>query len=203
MKKIVLNSVYLGNIQYFTALKNADEVLIEIYDHYEKQSFRNRTEIYGANGLLKLIIPLERRGKRMPMNSVKLDNDQRWRFEHWRSLESAYRSSPYFEYYEDHFEPFFKKEYTYLAEFNQLLQEKVLSLLQIDTKISYTTSYEKTHEGYTDLRNTIHPRLKPNEQIPAAGYYQVFDAKCGFIPNLSILDLMFNEGPRGVSLLSY
>ena len=201
MKKVILNSVYLGNLAYYTALKNADEVLIEECEHYEKQSFRNRTEIYGANGLLKLIIPLERKGRRTPLNTVKIDNEQRWRFEHWRSLESAYRSSPYFEYYEDHFEPFFKKEYTLLTDFNRELQETILKFLQIDTTISYTTEYHKTYDGYTDLREKIHPRIKPEPQVPKEPYYQVFDSKCGFIPNLSILDLMFNEGPRGVALL--
>ncbi len=199
--KVILNSVYLGNIQYYAAIKNADEVIIEVCDHYEKQSYRNRCEIYGANGLLKLIIPLERRGKRIPVNSIKMDNEQRWRHEHWRSLASAYRSSPYFEYYEDHFEPFFKKEYERLSEFNQLLQEKILTLLQIDTPITYTTEYHKNYEGYLDLREKIHPRHKPMEQIPPEGYTQVFEDKCGFIPNLSIVDLMFNEGPRGVLLL--
>jgi hypothetical protein len=200
--KVILNSVYLGNIAYYSALKNADEALIEVCDHYEKQSYRNRTEIYGANGLLKLIIPLERRGKRMPLHTVKIDNEQRWRFEHWRSLESAYRSSPYFEYYEDHFAPFYSKNYTYLGEFNQLLQEKVIQLLKIETKISYTTEYHKEYgSDYLDLRNKIHPRIKPEPQMPTENYYQVFDAKCGFIPNLSILDLMFNEGPRGIAFL--
>lgn len=200
--KVVLNTAYLGNIQYYAAIKNADEVLIEVCDHYEKQSYRNRCEIYGANGLLKLVIPLERKGKRIPVKNVKMDHEQKWRHEHWRSLASAYRSSPYFEYYEDHLEPFFKKEYECLAEFNQLLQEKILNLLQIDTPISYTTEYNKEYDGYLDLREKIHPRNKPSLQIPVEGYMQVFDAKCGFISNLSIVDLMFNEGPRGVVLLN-
>jgi hypothetical protein len=199
--RVVLNSVYLGNIQYYTALKNADEVIIEVCDHYEKQSYRNRCEIYGANGLLKLIIPLERKGKRVPLHDVKIDNEQRWRHEHWRSLASAYRSSPYFEYYEDHFEPFFKKEFASLSEFNQALQEKILTLLQIETPVTFSTEYQKEYEGFVDLREKIHPRNKPTGQIPSEGYTQVFEDKCGFISNLSIVDLMFNEGPRGVLLL--
>ena len=95
--KVILNTNYFGNIHYFSVFKNADEVLIEVCDHYEKQSYRNRTEIYGANGLLKLVIPLNRQGKRTVVKDVLIDNSQKWQNEHWRSIQSAYRSSPYFE----------------------------------------------------------------------------------------------------------
>ncbi len=197
--KAILNTNYFGNIQYFSVLKNADEVLIEIQDHYEKQSYRNRTEIYGANGLLKLIIPLNRQGKRTLVKDLLIDNTQKWQNEHWRSIQSAYRSSPYFEYYEDHFEAIYKKKHENLLDLNTLLLEKIVSLLKIETKISYTQEYQKTYEGFEDYREVIHPRHKPSENFPKTPYVQVFQEKCGFIPNLSVMDILFNEGPSAVS----
>lgn len=198
--KVILGSHYTGNIAYYKALKNADEALIEINDHYEKQSYRNRAEIYGANGKLKLILPLERRGTRTPMKNIKLDNSQNWQKLHWRSLESAYRSSPYFEYYERHFEPFYSQSYENLIDFNRDLFEKITTLLEIDTPVSYTEKYEKEYDGYEDLREIIHPKVDHPKNSIDFEYMQVFDMKYGFIPNLSILDLMFNEGPRCVTL---
>lgn len=199
--KVLLGSHYTGNIAYYKALKNADEAKIEVYDHYEKQSYRNRAEIYGANGKLKLILPLERRGTRTPMVNVMLDNSQDWQKLHWRSLESAYRSSPYFEYYESHFEIFYQEPYESLVAFNKAIFEKITSLLQIDTPVSYTSAYEKEHEGFVDLRPIIHPKVNHEMNSIDFEYMQVFDMKYGFTPNLSILDLMFNEGPRCVTLL--
>lgn len=198
---IILGSHYTGNIAYFKALKNADAVLIEIHDHYKKQSYRNRCEIYGANGKLKLILPLERRGTRTPMTAVKIDNSQDWQKLHWRSLESAYRSSPYFEYYESHFTPFYHEKFESLIDFNKALFEKITTLLQIDTPVSYTSKYEKDYEGFEDLREIIHPKMVSPKNSIDFEYMQVFDTKYGFIPNLSILDLMFNEGPRCVAFL--
>lgn len=199
--KVILGSQYTGNIAYYKALKNADEALIEINDHYEKQSFRSRCEIYGANGKLNLILPLQRRGTRTPLKEVMLDNSQDWQKLHWRSLASAYRSSPYFEYYEQHFEPFFQQPYERLVDLNNGLFEKIKQLLEINTPIRYTEKYEKSYEGFEDLREILHPKVIHEKNQIDFEYMQVFDMKYGFIPNLSILDLMFNEGPRCVSLL--
>lgn len=198
---IILGSHYTGNIAYYKALKNANKALIEIHDHYKKQSYRNRCEIYGANGKLKLILPLERRGTRTPMKDVKIDNSQDWQKLHWRSLESAYRSSPYFEYYEGYFTPFYQEKFESLIDFNKALFEKITTLLQIDTPVSYTTKYEKEYEGFEDLREIIHPKIVNPKNSIDFEYMQVFDTKYGFIPNLSMLDLMFNEGPRCVAFL--
>ncbi|CAG5081995.1 WbqC family protein [Parvicella tangerina] len=199
--KVLLGSHYTGNIAYYKALKNADEALIEVHDHYVKQSYRNRCEIYGANGKLKLILPLERSGTRTPMHEVRIDNSQQWQKLHWRSLESAYRSSPYFEYYESHFSPFYQEPFESLVALNKALFEKITSLLEIDTPVNYTTSYEKEYEGFEDLREVIHPKVDHPKNRINFEYMQVFDMKYGYIPNLSMLDLMFNEGPRCVALL--
>ena len=123
--KAVLSSVYCGSIEYYSVLNNAEEVLIDSHEHYAKQTYRNRCEIYGANGKLNLTIPLVRRGKRVAVHDAQIENDFGWRKLHWRSIESAYRSSPYFEFYEHHFIPIFEKEHTHLFQLNQEIQNKI------------------------------------------------------------------------------
>jgi hypothetical protein len=197
--KIIADLHYCGNIEYFTKLSKASEIRFEVFDHFEKQTFRNRTVIYGANGPLKLTVPLVRKGIRTPIHEVTIDNTDNWKTIHWRSLESAYRSSPYFEFYEDHFEAIYKEEYTDLLTFNKALMEKIFELLKLDIPYHYSTTYEKIPEGFTDLRKVIHPRKNREETFPKTRYIQVFEDKAGFLPNLSILDLLFNEGPNSVS----
>ena len=199
--KAILSSVYCGSIEYYTVLNNAEEVLIDSCDHYIKQTYRNRCEIYGANGKLKLTIPLIRRGKRVPINDAQVDNSHGWKKLHWRSIESAYRSSPYFEFYEHHFIAIFEKEHTHLYEFNQEIQNKIIQILDLDVEVKETSSYEKSHDGYEDYRETIHPKIAPKNKLTDKRYIQVFENKYGFIPNLSILDLLFNEGPNSISFL--
>jgi len=197
--KPILSSVYLGNIDYYTILNQHDAVVIDIYEHFQKQSYRNRSVIHGANGALNLIIPLTKRGIRTKMKDVKIDNTQRWQHLHWRSIESAYRSSPYFEYYEDDFKPFYTQEYNLLTDFNQAIQQTVLDLIGIDVELSQTTSFEKVENE--DYRMLLHPKKVPSSHYLEQKYTQVFSDRNGFIPNLSILDLLFNEGPNAINFL--
>lgn len=197
----LLPIIYLGNIEYYSLLKNAENILLEKHEHHIKQTYRNRTEIYGANGKLKLIIPLDKRGDRTFVKDLRIDNNQLWQKLHWKSIESAYRSSPYFEYYEHEFIPFYKKEFKYLIDYNLQLQERVLNLLEISVDLNFTESYQKEIESFIDYRSILNPKSKDHTSFSPTSYMQVFEPKHGFIPNLSIIDLLFNEGPNAESFL--
>jgi hypothetical protein len=201
--KLILPIAYLGNIDYYAQLMAADEVLIELNEHYVKQSFRSRCFIYGANGKLNLTVPIHRNNaQRTPIKDIRINNNEQWQKLHWRSLESAYRSSPYFEFYEDDLMPFYQKEFTFLKDLNEALHEKMLEWLQLEVNSIFTSEYQNEYDGVTDLRSTFHPRNTAiNPQVTTAKYIQVFESKCGFIPNLSIVDLLFNEGPNASTFL--
>lgn len=196
---LTLSSVYLGNIDYYSILNQNPEIEIDIFEHFQKQSYRNRSVIHGANGPLNLIVPLVKRGIRTKVKDVVIDNSQRWQILHWRSLESAYRSSPYFEFYEDDLKPFYRREFTSLVEFNSEIQAKVLELLGIEVKLTNTKSYEK--QDGVDYRTSITPQKSASSFFEEEAYTQVFSDRHGFLSNMSILDLLFNEGPNAINFL--
>lgn len=201
MSNIILPIVYLGNINYYSVLlKNKENVLLDKHEHYVKQSYHNRAEIYGANGKLTLIVPLEKRNKRMAIKDVNISYDEAWQKTHWKSFVSAYRSSPYFEFYEHEFSPFYlDKKFNSLFELNIELQKVIFNILNINFNFNYTQEYTVL-EG-EDYRKAIHPKIKPLEEYPKDTYIQVFEDKEGYISNLSILDLIFNEGPNAINFL--
>jgi hypothetical protein len=202
MSEVVLPIVYIGNINYYNVLlKNKENVVFDKHENYIKQSYHNRTQIYGANGKLSLIIPLEKRNKRTPLRDIKIAYDEAWQKVHWKSFASAYRSSPYFEFYEHEFEHFYLGEkYECLIDFSLALQKVILKILNTNLDVKYTDDY-KLIKGL-DYRRSIHPKIKPSEPYPKQTYIQVFDSKEGYIPNLSILDLIFNQGPNAISFIS-
>jgi len=198
--KIILPTTYFGNIEYFSKLIQTNEIYIEQHENFIKQTYRNRCEIFGANGKLDLIVPIKRgRNERTLINKAEIDNSTNWQKLHWRSIESGYRRSPYFEYYEDRIQPFYEKKYESLLDLNNEITIFVLSLFKIEKKLNFTSEYEKSYSDKIDLRSHFEPKIRAN--FAHEKYVQVFENKFNFISNLSILDVLFNLGPQGISLL--
>ena len=196
---ILLHLTYFPNIAHFAAMAQAKNVVFEIEDNYQKQTYRNRTTIYGANGALILSVPVVFTQKnRQKFRDVKIANDTNWQSLHWKSLESAYRTSPFFEFYEDDLKPLFSFKETYLLDFNFKCIDIIFDCLQIDVSFNKTESYQKIVDDKTDLRNRVNPKQKA--QL-FSNYTQVFNNKHGFINNLSVLDLLFNEGTNTINYL--
>ena len=202
MGNICLTSAYLAPVEYYSALAKADTVFLEHCEFYEKQSYRNRCNIAGANGQLALTIPVEKsKGARMLTRDVRISEHSDWQLQHWRSIESAYNSTPFFEYYKDDLLPFYEKDWTFLWDFNAEIQSKVLELLDLQVDIQLTKEYKVDFdENVLDSRNSIHPK-KETDTRSLKGYYQVFEQRFGFIPNLSIIDLLFNMGNESILVL--
>ena len=199
--KTVLSSVYAGNLMYYSVLAKSSQVYIDGFENFHKQSYRNRCVISSPNGPLKLIIPIIRISKNI-VKDVKIDNHQNWRKIHWKSLESSYRSSPYFEFYEDEFKPFyFEKKIEYLLDFNQQINLVLLRCLNMDTEILFSDSYLEKGDKINDFRDKIHPSSTPTETVKKMKYSQVFQESQDFIYNLSVFDLLFNQGLMAKQLL--
>ena len=197
----VFSSLYAGNLMYYSSILKAEKVTIDLFENFHKQSFRNRCSIASPNGILNLIIPINRKSKCI-IKEVKIDDSQNWRKIHWKSLESSYRSSPYFEFYEDGFYSiFFKQNCNYLFEFNQLIFQEVLKALKVEIEVTFTDSYIPKNNTIHDFRTLIHPKIQLDNHLKELKYHQVFQEKQKFIPNLSVLDLLFNEGPLAKQLL--
>lgn len=197
----LLPSAYLAPISYYQVLIQNPTSIIERHEHYVKQTCRSRSYIYGANGALKLVIPIQSTGNQTTMKDVLIANDYNWQVIHWRSICSAYRSSPFFEFYEDGIAPFYKKPYEKLMDFNNDLQEKILGLLDLKPDIAFTKEYQAQPIEVVDLRDEFKKLKQLQEGSSATKYIQVFEANKGFIPNLSIIDLLFNLGPGSLDIL--
>ena len=195
LNNTLLPTAYFGPISYYAILLQHPDCSIELHEHFVKQSIRNRCDIYGANGKLQLTIPKQRKGSdKTIIKEIQISYKQNWQKEHWNAIVSSYNSSPYFEYYKDELQPFFEDEETLLVDFNQKLQKVILGLLQQEDNTSFTKEFQ--HQGnFTDLRNHTW-NLEKQER-----YDQVFMEKNGFIPNLSIIDLLFNLGPESADYL--
>lgn len=205
MTKTLIHPAYFGPIDQFSAMAQAEEVLFENEDNYQKQTYRNRQYIYGANGKLLLNIPIKHNSAKVgnsghqKYKDVQIENTFHWQRDHWRSLQTAYRTSPFFEYYEDDFVSLYEKPATYLLDFNYRCFEVISSLLSLDFNYSKTEKFNESPKDCIDLRHLIiAKRQNPTNQKP---YQQVFEDKHGFLQNLSILDLLFNEGPQAIDYL--
>jgi hypothetical protein len=206
MNQAILSSAYLGSVGYFTILASFDRIVIEQFDSYHKQSCRNRCRILGANGPLDLIIPVVKEsGRKTLMKDVKIDFSTRWQNIHWRSLSSAYNSSPFFEYYSEYFMPFYQKKWIFLLDYNLELMEMVLVLLQMQKNFVLTEQFQKEYETTIDFRSMFSPKKilmnGESDRFNFEKYTQTFAEKFDFVPDLSVVDLLFNCGPDSESIL--
>ena len=203
--QILLSSPYLPPVQYFAHLQSAEQVWIEQYDHYQKQTYRNRCVIAAPDGPLSLTVPIEKPNTQKAfMRDIRISDHGNWRHLHWNAIESAYNHTPFFEYYKDDFRPFYEKKFDFLVDYNEQLCQLVCQLIDIDTSFLRTESYvAEPSNTIIDLRDAIHPKKEVMDDalFSAVPYYQVFQERLGFLPNLSIIDLLFNMGPEAILVL--
>ena len=201
MNAVLLSTTYFGPIQWYQKLYRADEAWIEQHEHFIKQTYRSRCIIATTQGTQALTVPVERDLlNSQSIKDIRISDHGNWRHLHWNALQSAYGESPFFEYYEDDLRPFFEKRWTFLFDFNEAIREKICELLDITPVVRFTERYVSTHAS--DYREAINPKHPaPDPDFQPRRYYQVYEAKHGFLPNLSIVDLLFNMGPEAIFYL--
>ena len=202
---ILLSTAYFAPVRYFSKLAVYPEIYIEQHENFVKQTYRNRTVILGANGPISLIVPVEKgRSQKVKIKDLRIAYDEEWQRNHWRTIFSAYNSSPFFEYYADDVEMFFRKKHEFLFDFNQQITETILEILEITVSLNLTEDFEQIPENCLNFREQISPKthlITPDPHFMAEPYTQVFTEKFEFVPDLSILDLLFNEGPSALEIL--
>lgn len=205
---ILIHPVYFGSIAQFAAISKADEITFEKQDNFQKQTLRNRTYIATPEGSLLLNIPIKhsskgKRGERKKVHQkykdVRIENDFPWQREHWKSIQISYRSSPFFEFFEDDFAPLYQKKYQFLMDFNIETFEVLKEALGIDLNINFTDTYEVDTKDKVNYRNLV--SAKSSVTFNNDPYTQVLEKYHSFLPNLSVIDLLFNEGTNALSYL--
>jgi len=201
---LIFPALYNGPLNYYARLIGQKELILEQFDSYSKQSYRNRCMIMGPNGVIALSIPvLRKRGEKTLLRDIRIDYDSKWNKIHWRSLVASYASSPFFEYLADEINPFYLKNYEFLIDLNQELVEHTLVFLGLNIQVSCSDAFTPL-SSEEDPRHFIHPKKDQAIADPAflpLEYHQVFSDRLGFQSNLSILDLIFNLGPDSLSYL--
>lgn len=193
---VLLSTTYFGPVQWYQKLNRAGEAWIERQETFQKQTYRNRCLIATTQGVQALTVPVDR-SSAVQIKDVRISDHGDWRRLHWNALQSAYGESPFFEYYEDDLRPFFERRWTFLLDFNEEIRQKVCELIDIHPSVRYTDEYAKNATG--DYRDAIQPKHPlPDADFQPHPYYQVYRQKHGFLPNLSILDLLLNMGPESV-----
>ena len=226
--KALLSTTYFGPVQWYQKLYRYEEVEIEQWESFQKQTYRNRCLIATTQGIQALTVPVER-GTSPLIKDIRISDHGNWRHLHWNALVSAYGESPFFEYYQDDIRPFFEKRWEYLLDFNEAIREKMCELLDIQPKVKYslefkvyslemntlvaeksTINYKQSTINYKpstinkeiDFREGIRPKHPMEDpDFDPKPYYQVYQQKHGFLANLSVLDLLFNMGPEGIFYL--
>ena len=196
---VLLSTTYFGPIQWYQKLYRADEAWIERHETFQKQTYRNRCVIATTQGTQALTVPVER-GNSQLIRDIRISDHGNWRHLHWNALQSAYGDSPFFMYYEDDLRPFFEQRWNFLFDFNEAIREKICELIDIQPHVNLTDHFAVEVAG--DFREAINPKHPaPDPDFTPRRYYQVYEAKHGFQPNLSIVDLLFNMGPEAIFYL--
>lgn len=196
---ILLHNTYFPNIAHYVALLSANDLTFEVCDNYQKQTFRNRAEIYGANGKLTLSVPVSyTQKKRQQSKDVLLSTTDNWQLQHLKSLDSAYRMSPFYEFYIDDLMPIFETKFKYLLDVNLKCFELLSEALELKKPFRLSKNFTILENPKEDYRPLVNAKKNTFE---FDAYTQVFTEKHGFLSNLSILDLLFNEGPNSLNYL--
>ncbi|MBW6460196.1 MAG: WbqC family protein [Bacteroidales bacterium] len=191
---ILIPTAYFPPISYFYFLISGKPIQIELYETFPKQTYRNRCEILTAGGKASLVVPVSKpNGNHTLTRDIQICYREQWQQIHWRAIQSAYSSSPYFSFYADQISVFFNIREQHLINLNQKIIELICRLIQIRPSISSTNAYDKNPSVALDLRQTFSPKKAINYNFKH--YPQVFEHLTGFIHGLSILDLLFNTGP--------
>ena len=203
---VLLVTSYWPNLHYFFYVLNASIIHIEQFDNYSKQSYRNRTQILSANGVLNLSIPIKKNKSEKVLNSIEISYKEDWQKNHWRAITSAYKNSPYFDFFEEDLKVFYSNKYNLLIDYNTDQLKFIIKVLKQKKNIQLTKQYESNPESVIDLRTIIHPKQSYlSDKLLAnkldQSYYQTFENKISFTPNLSILDLLFNKGLHTIDYL--
>ena len=194
----IFPTAYLPSIEYVSLFLKAEDASIELFETYQKQSCRTRTNVMTANGIQTLTIPvIKTNGNHTLTKDIEISYKESWQQIHLRCLESAYRKSAYFDYYFPYFENIYKQKFNTLVELNEFCLKTILKIMKVKKDYSYTTDFEKIVDE-NDYRISL---SKGTNKIEMKPYYQVFADRHGFIPNLSIVDLLFNEGPNSINNL--
>lgn len=203
---VLLVTSYWPNLHYFFYVLNASIINIEQFDNYSKQSYRNRTQILSANGVLNLSIPIKKNKSEKVVNAIEISYKEDWQKNHWRAITSAYKNSPYFDFFEEDLKVFYSNKYNLLIDYNIEQLKFIVKVLKQKKNIQLTKQYESNPESVIDLRTIIHPKQSYlSDKLVAnkldQSYYQTFENKISFTPNLSILDLLFNKGLQTIDYL--
>lgn len=192
----IFSTAYLPSLSWFAHFLLAKQPVIDLGENYEKQSYRNRCRILSANGELALSIPVKKIATKTSVKDMLIENEFNWQKQHWETICSAYNSSPYFQYYRHRFEPIYHQQFTHLHSLNHALLDLCMNMLKLEKHYEFAFSYQ---ESETDFRQSVHPKKNADMTFPS--YPQVFMYKYGFVPDLSVIDLLFNNGPSALQYL--
>ena len=204
--QVLLSTTYFGPVQWYQKLHRAEAVLIEQWESFQKQTYRNRCLIATTQGVQALTVPVERCNSQI-IKDIRISDHGNWRHLHWNALQSAYGESPFFEYYQDDIRPFYEQRWDFLVDYNEAIVNKMCELIDIQPNMSRTKEYSHStlltpHSTIIDYRSMINPKHPISDpDFSLRPYYQVYQSKHGFLSNLSILDLLFNMGPESIFYL--